>query len=108
MNQKWLATGMLVMLLSCVFLGKSPEIAEAALVRGSAAIVNGDMAKARREAREDAMRSCIEQEVGTHTCGKRKRHVGVKTHQDCDDTGNKSYGNNNCFLGDDKTGSVSN
>lgn len=48
------------------FAGADTNTAEAAIVRGSAAIVNGDLAKARKEAREDAMRSCIEQEVGTH------------------------------------------
>ncbi|SFW35741.1 hypothetical protein [Selenomonas ruminantium] len=77
MKGKRMAMGFLTALLAGGFLCQCPDIAEAAMVRGSAAIVNGDMAKARREAREDAMRSCIEQEVGTHVTSSTETSMGM-------------------------------
>ncbi len=53
------------------------SMAEAALIRGSAAIVNGDVDKARREAKEDAMRTCIEQEVGTRVSSSTETSMGM-------------------------------
>ena len=58
------AKGVVVGIATALLLGGTafwaPTMAEAAVVRGSAAIVNGDLDKARREAKEDAMRNCIE------------------------------------------------
>ena len=76
MKRKRIVAGLLTLMLSGGFFCQSPDLAEAAIVRGSAAIVNGDMAKARREAREDAMRSCIEQEVGTHVKSSTEKKYG--------------------------------
>ena len=76
MTRKRIMAGVLAMLLSGGFFCQSPA-AEAAIVRGSAAIVNGDIAKARREAKEDAMRTCIEQEVGTHVKSSTETSMGM-------------------------------
>lgn len=77
MNRKRIAMGFFAVALIGGFWCQRPDTVEAAMVRGSAAIVNGDMAKARREAREDAMRSCIEQEVGTHVTSSTETSMGM-------------------------------
>ena len=77
MERKRIVMGLLTVLLAGGSWFQSPEVAEAVVVRGCAAIVNGDMAKARREAREDAMRSCIEQEVGTHVKSSTETSMGM-------------------------------
>ncbi len=44
-----------------------------------AAIVNGDTAKAQREAREDAMRNCIESQLGAKVTGHTETDMGMVT-----------------------------
>ena len=75
------AKGVVVGIAAALLLGGTafwaPTMTEAAVVRGSAAIVNGDLDKARREAKEDAMRNCIEQEVGTHVTSSTETSLGM-------------------------------
>lgn len=50
---------------------------EAATYRGMAAIVDGNRAKAEREAREDAMRNCIEESLGARVNSKTEVSLGM-------------------------------
>ena len=58
---------------------QSGNIAQAEIYRGMAAIVNGDTAKAQREAREDAMRNCIESQLGAKVTGHTETDMGMVT-----------------------------
>ena len=77
MKLKVLAIGVAAALLTGGLGVQVPSAAEAAIVRGSAAIINGDLDRARREAKEDAMRNCIEQEVGTHVTSTTETSLGM-------------------------------
>lgn len=69
-----------IFLLAAIFIpAQSGNIAHAEMYRGMAAIVNGDMAKAQREAREDAMRSCIESKLGAKVTGHTETDMGMVT-----------------------------
>ena len=61
---------------AAAILFQSPA-AEAEIYRGMAAIVNGDINKAQREAREDAMRACVEEKLGARVSSRTEVSMGM-------------------------------
>lgn len=77
MKMKKIICGLMSLLTAIFILNCEKNIAEAEIYRGMAAIVNGDRAKAEREAREDAMRMCIEEKLGAHVSSSTEVSMGM-------------------------------
>ena len=77
MNTKKIFGGLMSILMAVIVFAHSPQIAEAEIYKGMAAIVNGDRAKAEREAREDAMRNCVENKFGAHVTSSTEVSLGM-------------------------------
>ena len=77
MKMRKIIYGLMSLLTVIFILNCEKNIAEAEIYRGMAAIVNGDRAKAEREAREDAMRNCIEEKLGARVTSSTEVSMGM-------------------------------
>ena len=69
--------GLMSILTALFILNCEKNFTEAKTYRGMAAIVNGDQTKAEREAREDAMRTCIEENLGARVSSRTEVSMGM-------------------------------
>ena len=77
MKTKKILGGLMSLLTAGFIFAHTPSTAEAEVFRGMAAIVNNDIIKAQREAQEDAMRNCIESNLGTRVQSDTEVSMGI-------------------------------
>lgn len=76
MNTKKIFSGLMTLLTALFVLANSSSVAEAKIYQGMAAI-EGDINKAKRVAREDAMRNCIEEILGARVNSSTEVSMGM-------------------------------
>lgn len=79
MKAKKILGGLMSLLTAGFMFTHAPSTAEAEVFTGMAAIVNNDIMKAQREAQEDAMRNCIEKNIGTRVTSDTEVSMGIVT-----------------------------
>ena len=77
MKAKKILGGLMSFLTAGFMFANAPSTASAEVFQGMAAIVNGDTIKAQREAQEDAMRNCIEKNLGTRVTSDTEVSMGI-------------------------------
>lgn len=77
MQTRKIFSGLMAIMAAVFFLVQNATVAEAKIYTGMAAIINGDTDKARRTAREDAMRNCIEETLGARVNSQTEVSMGM-------------------------------